>query len=496
MAMNRTITAVKTAALLCAILASVPVRAAERPNLVLIFVDDLGYGDIGCYGAKKIRTPNIDRLAREGMRFTDFYVSQPVCSASRASLLTGAYANRVSLEGALNPTSTIGIHDNEHLLSQMLKQNGYATALFGKWHLGHQPRFNPLRHGFDEYFGIPYPNDSSKYHPTIRTYPPLPLLEGERVVAEEPDQSQFTRSFTERSLRFIERNKDRSFLLYLAHVMPHVPIFASERFRGKSAGGLYGDVVEELDWSVGEVMAALKRHGLDERTLVIFTSDNGPFLSYGNHAGSAGPLRGGKLTTFEGGVRVPGLMRWPGRIPAGRVSREVATAMDIMPTLAALVGAKLPNRIDGHDILPLLEGKPGAKSPYDAFYYYAGTELQALRSGDWKLHLPHRYLEVDGEPGRDGKPANFANIKPDSPEKFGLDGIASRHGYRVETIGLALYNLKDDIGEKRDVAKEHPDVVRRLEALAEKARQDLGDSLTKRGGTGVRPAGRVESSSR
>jgi len=485
-----------SALLLCAILAAAPARAADRPNLVLIFVDDLGYGDIGCYGAKKIRTPNIDRLAREGMRFTDFYVSQPVCSASRASLLTGAYANRVSLEGALNPTSTIGIHDNEYLLSEMLKEHGYATALFGKWHLGHQPRFSPLRHGFDEYFGIPYPNDSSKYHPTIRTYPPLPLIDGERVVAEEPDQSQFTRSFTERSLRFIERNKDRPFFLYLAHVMPHVPIFASEKFRGKSAGGLYGDVVEELDWSVGEVLAALKRQGLEERTLVIFTSDNGPFLSYGNHAGSAGPLRGGKLTTFEGGVRVPALMRWPGRIPAGRVSREIATAMDFMPTMAAQVGAKLPNRIDGHDILPLLEGKSGAKSPYEAFYYYAGTELQAVRSGDWKLHLPHRYLEVDGEPGRDGKPANFANIKPDSPEKFGLDGIASRHGYRVETIGRALYNLKDDVGEKRDVAKENPDVVRRLEALAEKARQDLGDSLTKRGGTGVRPAGRVEGSGR
>jgi arylsulfatase len=466
-------------------------HSSGPPNIVIILTDDMGYGDLGCFGAKRIRTPNIDRLGREGMRFTDFYVSQPVCTPARASLLTGAYANRISLEGALNPTSTVGIHDNEFLLSELLKERGYATALFGKWHLGHLPRFNPLRHGFDEYFGLPYPNDcSNKYHPIVRTFPPLPLMEGERVVAEEPDQSQFTRWFTERSVQFIERNKDRPFFLYLAHVMPHVPIFASERFRGKSAGGLYGDVIEELDWSVGEVLAGLHRHGLDERTLVIFTSDNGPFLSYGNHAGSAGPLRGGKLTTFEGGVRVPALARWPGKIPAGRVCHELATIMDILPTVASLTGARLRNPIDGKDIWPLLSGKPGAKTPHEAFYYYGGTELHAVRSGDWKLHFPHDFLEVDGEPGRDGKPANFANLKPESLQQSGLQGIATRHGYRVERTGLALYNLKDDIGETRNVAGKHPDVVRRLEALAERARQELGDSLIHRTGSGVRPAGK------
>jgi arylsulfatase len=466
-------------------------RGGRLPNIVIIFTDDMGYGDLASYGAKRIRTPNIDRLGQEGIRFTDFYVTQPVCSASRASLLTGSYANRVSLEGALNHTSRTGIHEQELLLSEMLKQRGYATALYGKWHLGHLPRFNPLKHGFDDYFGLPYPNDcSNKYHPIVRTFPPLPLMEGLAVKVEEPDQSQFTRWFTERSVRFIEQNKSRPFFLYLAHVMPHVPIFASARFRGKSAGGLYGDVIEELDWSVGEILAALSRHGLDDHTFVIFTSDNGPFLSYGDHAGSSGPLRGGKLTTWEGGVRVPGLMRWPGRIPAGRVSHELVTAMDVFPTVAGLIGAKPANPIDGKDIWPILSGKPGAKSPHEAFYYYAGNELQAVRSGEWKLHFPHPYLEVAAEPGRDGKPSNFANLKPADIQRSGLEGIATRHGYRVERTGLALYNLKEDIGERRDVAGKHPDLVKRLEAIGEKARRELGDSLVNRTGAGVRPAGR------
>jgi arylsulfatase len=465
---------------------------APRPNIVLIFTDDQGYGDVGCFGAKDVRTPNLDRMAREGMRFTNFYVAQAVCTASRAALLTGCYANRVSLFGALNHTSTTGIADEELLLPELCKQQGYATAIYGKWHLGHHPRFNPLRHGFNDYLGIPYPNDTSKYHPVIRDLPPLPLIEREKVIAEEPDQSQFTRLFTERAVRFIEQNKDRPFFLYVPHVMPHVPIFASEKFKGKSQRGLYGDVVEELDWSVGEIQAALRKHGLDEKTLVIFTSDNGPFLSYGNHAGSAGPLRGGKLTAFEGGVRMPCIMRWPGKVPAGRTCEEIATAMDLLPTVAGLIGAKLPaHPIDGKDIEPLLAGRTGAKTPHEAFYYYAGEQLQAVRSGDWKLHFPHPYLEVAAEPGRDGKPSNFANLKPESIKLSGLEGIASRHGYKIEKIGLTLYNLKDDIGETKEVAAQHPEVVRRLQELAEKARADLGDSLTGRKGTGVRPAGKL-----
>lgn len=477
--------------------AATPAEEANRPrslpNIVLILTDDQGYGDVGCFGAKGLRTPHLDRLAKEGTRFTSFYVSQAVCTASRASLLTGCYANRVGLEGALNPTSTVGIADNEVLLSELCKSRGYATAIYGKWHLGHQPQFHPFRHGFDDFFGIPYPNDASnKYHPVIRTFPPLPLIDGERVVAEEPDQSQFTRQLTERAVGFIERNKQRPFFLYLAHIMPHVPIFASDRFRGRSRRGLYGDVIEELDWSVGEVLAALRKHGLRENTFVIFTSDNGPFLSYGDHAGSAQPFRGGKLTTFEGGVRMPTIMRWPGRIPAGRRCQRIVSSLDLLPTIASQIGAPLPSHpIDGVDVGGLLS-HPEAESPRKVFLYYAGNELHAVRSEDWKLHLPHRYLEVAGAPGRDGKPSNWDKLTPESLTRSGIEGIASRHGYRLEPIGLVLYNLEDDPGETRDVAARHPEIVQRLSAIAEKAREDLGDSLIERRGRGARPPGKSE----
>lgn len=463
------------------------------PNVIVILADDLGYGDVGCFGNTKIKTPNLDRMARQGMRFTDFYVTEAVCSPSRASLLTGCYAVRVGLEGALNHTSRIGISANELLLSTLCKRRGYATALFGKWHLGHLPAFNPLRRGFDEYFGIPYPNDcSNKFHPIVRTFPPLPLLEGEKVVAQEPDQTQFTQQFTRRAVDFIARNKDRPFFLYLAHVMPHVPIHASDKFRGKSAAGLYGDVIEELDWSIGEVLAALQQHGLDDNTLVIFTSDNGPFLSYGNHAGSAGPLRGGKLTAFEGGVRMPCIMRWPGKIPADRACAEVASTIDVLPTVARLIGGKLPEQpTDGKDISPLMFGEKDARSPHEGFFFYNGPELHAVRSGTWKLHFPHPYLVVNGEPGKDGKPAAFGKLKPEDLKRSDMQGVASRHGYKVERCGLELYNLAEDIGESRNVASAHPEVVRRLEALAEVARAELGDELTKRKGKGLRPAGTV-----
>jgi arylsulfatase len=465
---------------------------AAPPNIVLILADDLGRGDVGCFGATKIRTPHIDRLAREGMKFTDFAVAQAVCSASRAALLTGCYANRVGMQGALNHTSPLGIHADELLLPELLQERGYATAIFGKWHLGLPPFFSPLKHGFDEWFGIPYSNDNSKYHPVLAAeMPPLPLYDGERVVETDPDQAQFTRRLTERAVGFIERNKEHPFFLYVPHVMPHVPVFASEKFRGKSASGIYGDCVEELDWSVGEILAALARHGLDEKTLVIFSSDNGPFLSYGAHAGSAGPLREGKLTAYEGGVRVPTIMRWPGTIPAARECREPAMMIDLLPTIAALLGAKLPeHKIDGRDIGALLRGEAGAKSPHEALFIYSGEELHAVRSGEWKLHLPHPYLTVMAEPGRDGKPSGWGKLKPQSIEQSGVSGIASRHGYRVEQQALALYNLRDDVGEQRDVSAQHPEVVARLTALAEQARADLGDGLTKRMGAGVREAGR------
>jgi arylsulfatase len=465
---------------------------ARRPSIVLILADDLGYGDVGCFGAKDIRTPNIDRLARDGMRLTDFYVSQAVCTASRASLMTGCYANRVGMAGALNHTSQTGIHPRELLLSEICQQAGYATGGFGKWHLGTLEPFNPLHHGFDEFLGIPYSNDNSKYHPVIRDMPPLPLLDGIRVVEKDPDQSLFTRRFTERAVAFVEKHKDRPFFLYVPHVMPHVPIFASEKFRGQSGRGLYGDVVEELDWSVGEIVAAIDRHGLAEKTLVIFLSDNGPFLSYGDHAGSPGLLREGKLTTFEGGMRSPCVMRWPGKIPAGSQCGEVAATIDLLPTIAKLVGRgteeNWPHTIDGRDIGPLVLGKEGAKSPHETYNYYSGDELQAVRSGRWKLHFPHDYLTVTGPPGRGGKPAVVPGARPLSIAESGIRGIASRHGYGVGRIELSLFDLADDPGEKHNVAAEHPEVVTRLSELAQAAREDLGDSLAGVKGENVRPA--------
>ena len=471
--------------------AAAAVDAPPRPNIVLILTDDQGYGDLGCYGATDLKTPNVDRLAREGTRFTSFYVAQPVCTASRAALLTGCYANRVSMAGALNHTSAVGINARETLLSELCKKQGYTTAIFGKWHLGHHPPFLLTRHGFDTFFGIPYSNDNGPLHPVTPGIAPLPLFEGETIVELDPDQSQFTRRITGRAVDFIARNKDRPFFLYVPQIMPHVPIAASDQFRGKSRRGLYGDVIEELDWSVGAIVNALREHGLEERTLLIYATDNGPFLSYGEHAGSAGPLREGKLTTFEGGVRVPCIARWPGQIPAGRTCDELATTMDLYATLAHLIGAKLPDtKRDGDDLSPLLLGASGAQGR-GKFWYYSGDELHAVRQGDWKLHLPHEYLTLAGEPGRGGKPSNFGRLKPESIELSGIRGIASRHGYRFASIGPSLFNLKDDPGETTDRAAEHPEIVRRLQAVADEARADLGDSLTKAPGKNVRPSGDV-----
>jgi arylsulfatase A-like enzyme len=468
--------------------------APLRPNIVLIFCDDLGYGDVGCFGATDIRTPNIDRLAAQGTRFTNFYVPQAVCTASRAGLMTGCYPNRVGLQGALNHESKVGIAADEYLLPEMLHTHGYATAIFGKWHLGHHPEFLPTRHGFDEFYGIPYSNDNGPLHGSQKGLPPLPLIDGEKTVAHDPDQSQFTRLFTERAVSFIERNKDRPFFLYVPHVMPHVPIFASEKFRGQSSRGLYGDVVQELDASVGQIVAAVQRTGLNDRTLIIFTSDNGPFLSYGNHAGSAGPLREGKLTTFEGGVRTPTIMRWTGKIPADRTSDAPISSIDLWPTFSWLAAPNIPvpiNPIDGRNVWPIIRGDKGATPERDVFFYYSGEELQAVRKGDWKLHLPHPYLTSADPPGRDGRPANFEKMKPEAMSVSGIRGIASRHGYVVAEQPQALYNLKSDVGETRDVAAEHPEVAGELLELAEQARADLGDGLTKRVGAGVRPVGRV-----
>ena len=430
-------------ALACGRLARGAAAASSRPpNVVIVFVDDLGYGDLGAYGAPGNETPNLDRMCADGMRFTDFYVPQAVCGASRAGLLTGCYPNRLGLLGAPGPKAVHGIHEREMTIAEAVKQQKYATAMFGKWHLGHRPRFLPPRHGFDAYFGLPYSNDMWPHHPEDPNYPALPLIEGERTIAENPDQTRLTTWYTERAVAFVEQNRDRPFFLYVAHNMPHVPLFVSEKFKGKSARGLYGDVVMEIDWSVGEILAAIARCGLDDRTLVFFCSDNGPWLSYGDHGGSAGPLREGKGTAWEGGVRVPGIMRWPGRIPAKSVCREPAMTIDMLPTIAGLAGAALPPHvIDGKDILPLMTAAPDARSPHEALYFYWGNDLHAVRSGSLKLHLPHAYHTMEGrQRGAGGKPGKYAPARTE----------------------LALYDLAADIGEKHDLAAQRPDLVSSL----------------------------------
>jgi len=461
------------AVVLTASLAVVPnVHSADAhrpPNVVLIFTDDQGYQDLGCYGSPKIRTPNIDRLAARGMRFTDFYDAAPVCTPSRAALMTGCYAQRVSLPAVIGPDSEIGINGDEITIAELLKDRGYATACIGKWHLGDHPTFLPPHHGFDLYFGLPYSNDMSpvpehgSYVPAAMKarFPPLPLFRGLEVIETEPDQSQLTRRYTEEAIEFITANQDRPFFLYLPHTMPHTPLFASERFKGRSPRGLYGDVVEEIDWSVGRIIQTLHQLGLEDSTLVIFTSDNGPWLAQGEDGGSALPLRGGKATTFEGGMRVPGVMYWPGTIPAGAFSREMVTTMDLLPTLAGLAGASAPTDriIDGRDIWPILSGHPNARSPHEELFYYYKNELRAVRSGRWKLIVAHEYVTWP---------------------------LPDKH-----RVPLSLYDLSTDIGETVNLAEERPDVVERLQALLERARDDLGDSLTNRQGRNVRPPGRV-----
>ncbi len=439
--------------------------AARLPNIVIIFIDDQGYGDIGPFGAKGYTTPNLDRMAREGRKFTNFHVPQPVCSASRAGLLTGCYPNRIGIHGALGPKAVHGIADSEMTIAELLKQKGYATGMAGKWHLGTPKQFLPTHHGFDEYFGLPYSNDMWPLHPEAKpgAYPPLPLIEGDAVIKTDlnhEDQNQLTTQYTERAVKFIERNKDRPFFFYLAHSMVHVPLHVSDKFRGKSQQGLYGDACMEVDWSVGEVLAALKRTGVDDNTLVIYTSDNGPWLSYGNHAGNAGPLREGKGTNWEGGTREPTLMRWPGKIPAGSVCGDMMMTIDLFPTIAKLTSAKPPaHKIDGLDVWPLIAGQKGAKNPHDGYaFYYEVNALQAVTSADgrWKLQLPHTYRSLNGRPGgTNGIPAKYEPIKIERPE---------------------LYDLENDIGETKNVAAANPQVVKQLEVFAEKMRADLGDA--------------------
>jgi arylsulfatase A len=457
-----------TAAVLCLAFVSLSVSASESaddaeltndvspPNFIVIFCDDLGYGDIGCFGNEKIRTPRIDRMAEEGMRLTSFYSSCSVCSPSRSSLMTGCYPRRVNLHCnsgglcVLFPADRKGLNPEETTIAEYLKREGYATQCIGKWHLGDQPEFLPTEQGFDAYYGIPYSNDMG------RNNIPLPLMNNDQVIEAPVDQTTLTKRYTEEAVRFIEEQKDGPFFLYMPHTFPHVPLFASPDFAGRSDYGKYGDAVEEIDWSTGEILDALVRCGIDENTLVLFTSDNGA-----TRGGSNGPLRGNKGQTYEGGMRVPCIARWPDHVPANTVCDEISGTIDILPTLVHLAGGPDPTDrpIDGCDIGSLLSGDSDAETPHRSYYYYQMDQLQAIRSGSWKLYVA-------------------------------LDDKKRNWGASLGPVPVELYNLDEDIGETTDVVADHPDVVLRLLSIAEEARAELGDMEQE--GVGQRPAAWVE----
>ena len=468
----------KTAGISAVVAAGLPRLAAAakgdddaKQNFIVIYADDQGYGDLSCYGATKLKTPNLDRMAAEGMKFTDFYVSAPVCSPTRSSLMTGCYPRRVGMhQHVLFPNSKRGLNPKEITIAELLKRQGYATACVGKWHLGHQKKFLPTRQGFDYYYGIPFSNDmwlpagmsyakDAKLPANLsaetrtkgeRKRSTVPLMRNEEVIEYPAVQATLTERYTEEAVKFITANKDKPFFLYLPHTMPHYPLHVSKRFKGKSKGGLFGDVIECIDWGVGQILAALKKLGIDEKTLVIYTSDNGPA------AGSAGPLRGKKGSTWEGGMREPCIMRWPGKVPAGSTCGELATIMDLLPTLAKLAGTAAPTDrvIDGKDIAPLILGKPGAKTPHESFFYHTSRgQLAAVRCGKWKLHLkapPQRRRRKKGQPAP----------KPEPPAP-----------------GPQLYDLTADIGETTNLAAKHPDVVKRLTGLLQRFDTELKANL-------------------
>lgn len=456
----------------------------REPNIILIFMDDLGYGDLSCYGALDIHTPHLDRLAADAIRFTNFMSAQAVCSASRAALMTGAYPNRVGISGALYPGAPIGLAKEEMTIADMLKQKNYATGMFGKWHLGDVKEFLPLEQGFDEYLGIPYSNDmwpvdydGAPARPgSIKLqYPPLPLIRNDQridTIRNLTDQAKLTGMMTDAAIEFVKKNKRRPFFAYIAHPMPHVPINASEDFKGKSKQGLYGDVIQEVDHHVGRIMKMLKEEGLDKNTLVIFTSDNGPWFNFGEHAGSPGGLREGKGTSFEGGQRVPCIMRWSGVIPQGIVSNQLVSTIDILPTLSVLTETSLSERkIDGVDVSAILKGDLSVTPRKNFLYYYRNNSLEAVRRDNWKLVLHHTGRSYLGQaPGIDGVPGK-------APEDI--------------LFYEALYDLRRDPGEQYDVSRQYPEIVTELKLLAENAREDLGDDIHKKNGTNRRSPGRI-----
>lgn len=443
----------------------------KSPNIVLINLDDAGNGDFSYRGALNYSTPHIDKLATAGLQLTNFYAVQPISGASRAGLLTGCYPNRIGFAYAPNPNSKTGISAEEETLAELLKAQGYATAIYGKWHLGDAKKFLPLQHGFDEYYGLPYSNDMWPYHPQWK-FPDLPLIEGNEVLGYNTDQTQLTTNYTERSVEFIKKNRSRPFFLYLAHSMPHVPLAVSDKFKGKSEQGLYGDVMMELDWSVGEILSTLKAYNLEENTLVIITSDNGPWANYGDHAGSSGGLREAKATTFNGGLRVPCILYWKGTINP-KIYNGLVSNIDILPTCVDLAKAAMPkNKIDGVSMLPvLLNGETGQVREYLCHYYHKNS-LEAITDGSFKLIFPHKYVSYEEfSPGNGGKPGKLG---------------------KREVLECELYDLRRDPGERLNVFADYPDVVERLMKEANYWREELGDDLTNHKGVGRRDPGHIE----
>jgi arylsulfatase len=457
--------------------------ANQQPNFVVVFIDDMGYGDIGTQGATGWTTPNLDKMAAEGMRFTNFYSAQPVCSASRAGLLTGCYPNRIGISGALFPRDTIGINPNETTIAEMLKEKGYATGIFGKWHLGHHKEFLPLQHGFDEYVGLPYSNDMWPLSNTGEKlpegsgrlkYPDLPIIDGNETVAtitSWKSQDTLTTLYTEKAVDFINRNATKPFFLYVPHTMAHIPLGVSDKFRGKSEQGFYGDVMMEIDWSVGEIEKALQANGISGNTVFIFTTDNGPWLNFGNHGGSAGGLREGKTTSWEGGQRVPFIIKWPAKTPAGTICNKLGCAVDILPSFAKIAGTSLPElKIDGVDITELWKGNTNAEPRDNILFYYGKNNLNGVRKGNWKLVLPHTWQSYNTEPGKDGNGGRRINMTVERPE---------------------LYNMMRDPGEQFNVIEYYPEKAAEIMQLVEAARTELGDlNVGMEKGTGNREIGR------
>lgn len=426
----------------------------SKPNIVLINCDDLGYGDLACYGSRVHSTPELDDLAAQGIRFTNFYMASPVCSPSRGAMMTGCYPRRIGFgsfegKGVLFPGQGVGLNPEETTMASLLRDQGYATMIIGKWHCGDQPEFLPTEHGFDEYYGIPYSNDMGR-QVHREHYPPLPLMVNDQVLQEQPDLTSLTERYAEQAVRFIRKNKEQPFFLYLAHMYVHLPLYVPDRFSRHSRNEAYGAAVEYIDWVTGVLVDELKQNGIENDTLIIFTSDNG---SRADHEGSNGPLRGRKGTTWEGGMRVPCIMYWPGEIEAGQVCREIASSIDFLPTLVQLAGGQVPDDriIDGKDIRPLMFQAPHSSPVHQAFFYYAGDTLEAVRAGSWKLHV------------RKGREA-------------------------VQ----ALYHLDRDPGESQNVYEDHPNVVQALRKLLDDCREDLGDAAMGMEGANCRPIGTVK----